>query len=83
MSRKKDHKSHIAPETIALTRKMAKENRLWGAERIHGELLKLNIEVNKRKIEKHMPKVRRQPGQTWATFLKNHVTTVSGSQPVP
>jgi hypothetical protein len=83
MSRKQDHKSHIAPETIALIRKMAKENRPWGAERIRGELLKLNIEVNKRTIQNHMPKVRRQPGQIWATFLKTHVTTASGSQPVP
>jgi hypothetical protein len=42
------------------------------AERIRGELLKLNIEVSKRTIQKYMPKVRRQSGQTWATFLKNH-----------
>ena len=71
-SRKKDRKSRITPETIALIKKMANENHLWGAERIRGELLKLDIEVSKRSIQKYMPKVRRQPGQTWATFLKNH-----------
>ena len=73
-SRKKDRKSRIAPETIALIRQMAKENHLWGAERIRGELLKLDIEVSKRTIQKYMPKVRRQSGQTWATFLKNHAS---------
>ena len=71
-SRKKDRKSRIAPETIALIKKMANENHLWGAERIRGELLKLNIEASKRTIQKYMPKVRRQSSQTWATFLKNH-----------
>jgi putative transposase len=71
-SRKKDRKSRIAPETIALIKKMTNENHLWGAERIRGELLKLNIEVSKRTIQKYMPKVRRRSGQTWATFLKGH-----------
>ncbi len=71
-SQRKDRKSRIAPETIALIRKMVKENHLWGAERIRGELLKLNIKVSKRTIQKYMPKVRQQSGQTWATFLKNH-----------
>src|SRR2546421_8770916 len=41
------HKPKVAPETIALIREMAKENRLWGAERIRGELLKLGIHVCK------------------------------------
>ena len=71
-SRKKERKSRIAPETIALIKKMAKENHLWGAERIRRELLKLDIEVSKRTIQKYMPKARRQSGQTWVTFLKNH-----------
>jgi hypothetical protein len=51
---------------------MAKENRLWGAERIRGELLKLGVRVSKRTIPKYMPKVRRSSSQTWATFLKTH-----------
>jgi len=52
---------------------MARENRLWGAERIRGELLKLGIKVSKRTIQKYMRKERRRKsGQTWSTFLRNH-----------
>ncbi len=50
------------------------QNRLWGAERIRGELLKLGIRVSKRTIQKYMRRTRspRRRGQTWATFLQNH-----------
>ena len=53
---------------------MARNNRLWGAERIRGELLKLGIRVCKRTIQKYMRHVRtpRPGGQSWATFLRNH-----------
>ena len=51
-SKNKRRQPRIAPETIALIRKMAKENRLWGAERIRGELLKLGVRVSKRTIQK-------------------------------
>jgi len=53
---------------------MARENSLWGAERIRGELLKLKIKVAKRTIQKYMKAARSkpQPGQSWATFLKTH-----------
>src|SRR5215469_3924691 len=52
---------------------MARENRLWGAERIRGELLKLGIHVAKRTIQKYMRKPRARPSsQTWSTFLHNH-----------
>jgi transposase InsO family protein len=71
-SRNKNREPRIAPETIALIRKMAKENRLWGAERVRGELLKLGIRVSKRTIQRYMPKARRHSSQSWATFLKNH-----------
>ena len=60
-------------ETVDLIRDMARRGRLWGAERIRGELLKLGIKVSKRTIQKYMRGVRtRGGGQTWATFLKNH-----------
>ncbi len=64
----------IPAETVALIKQMATENRLWGAERIQGELLKLDIRVSKRTIQKYMRQARppRKSGQTWATFLKNH-----------
>jgi putative transposase len=61
----------LAPETIALIDQMARENPLWGAERIRGELLKLNIRVSKRTIQKYMQAARSKPpsGQSWSTFL--------------
>src|SRR5260221_9178365 len=57
---------------------MATENRLWGAERIRGELLKLGIPVCKRTIQKYMRTVRtHQPrGQRWATFLHHHAAQI-------
>jgi len=72
------HKPKVATETIALIRGMAEENRLWGAERIRGELLKLGIHVCKRTIQKYMRHVRApQPkGQKWATFLRNHAAQI-------
>jgi transposase InsO family protein len=75
-SRNKKRKPRIARETSDLIRQMAKENRLWGAERIRGELLKLGIRVSKRTIQKYMPKVRRNSSQTWATFLLNHASEI-------
>jgi len=77
-SRHKQGKPKISPETIELIRKMAKENRLWGADRIRGELLKLDIQVCKRTIQKYLLKARitPNPSQTWATFLKNHAKDI-------
>ena len=68
------HWPPIAPETVALIREMAGANRTWGAERIRGELLKLNIRVAKSTIQRYMRGVRspRRSGQTWGTFLANH-----------
>jgi putative transposase len=64
-------KPKVAEETITLIRQMAQENRLWGAERIRGELLKLGIRVCKRTIQKYMRPVRSQQprGQKWSTDL--------------
>src|SRR5215210_822105 len=70
------HRPPLAPETVALIREMAAANRLWGAERIRGELLKLDIRVGKRTVQRHMRAARPlRPagrGQTWGTFLRNH-----------
>ena len=57
---------------------MATKNRLWGAERIRGELLKLEIRVSKRTIQKYMKQIhpKRVRGQTWKTFLRNHAKDV-------
>jgi putative transposase len=64
----------VAAETIALIRAMAAANRLWGAERIRGELLKLGIPVATTTVQRHMRDARppRRGSQTWATFLHNH-----------
>jgi hypothetical protein len=77
-SKASSHKPKVAAETIALIREMATENRLWGAERIRGELLKLGIHVCKRTIQKYIRQVRTpQPrGQTWATFLHHHAAQI-------
>src|SRR5439155_2034784 len=56
-----------------LVRKMAEANPLWGAPRIHGELLKLGIEISERTVSRLMPKYRKAPSQTWRAFLNNHV----------
>jgi hypothetical protein len=68
----------VAPDVVALIRRMAVENRLWGAERIRGELLKLGIRVAKRTVQRYMRGARPPSphrGQSWATFLR---TTRSG-----
>jgi putative transposase len=62
----------IDTEVAALITKMAVANPLWGAPRIHGELLKLGIEISERTVSRLMPKRRPEPSQTWRTFLANH-----------
>ena len=63
----------INVEIVALVGKMAAMNPLWGAPRIHGELMKLGIELAERTVSRLMPKRRPGPSQTWRTFLANHV----------
>ncbi len=76
--RKSQGKPRVSPETISLIQKMARENSLWGAERIRGELLKLGFEVSKRSIQKYMPKERKScsSSQSWAKFLKNQASEI-------
>ncbi len=57
----------------ALVAQMAAANPLWGAPRIHGELLKLGIAVSERTVSRQMPKRSGPPSQTWRAFLTNHV----------
>ena len=61
-----------------MIQQMARDNRLWGAERIRGELLKLGIHVCKRTIQKYMRAVRttRPHGQAWKTFLHTHAQQI-------
>jgi putative transposase len=64
----------VTAEIRALITRMAVANPVWGAPRIHGELLKLGIEVAERTVSRLIPKRRRPSSQTWRTFLANHVT---------
>src|SRR5438876_2245133 len=63
----------VNAEIAALVRKMATANPLWGAPRIHGELLKLGIDIAERTVSRLMPRRPSGPSQTWRTFLANHV----------
>jgi len=64
----------ISREVRDLIRRMCRENPLWGAPRIHGELLKLGIDIGETSVSKYMVRCRKPPSQTWRTFLENHLT---------
>jgi transposase InsO family protein len=66
----------VPNEVRALIRTMSRENALWGAPRIHGELLKLGIDIGETSVSKYMIRRRNPPSQTWRTFLDNHVKTL-------
>jgi hypothetical protein len=67
----------IDTELRALIRRMSVENPLWGAPRIHGELLKLGFEVAQSSVAKYMVKRRGPPSQGWRTFLRNHAPNIA------
>ncbi len=77
-SRSRGGRPKLSTEIINLIQQMAKENLLWGAERIRGELLKLNIKIATATIQKYIRQARPPgaPSQTWAVFLKNHAKDV-------
>jgi putative transposase len=66
----------VPKEVRELIRTMSRENPLWGAPRIYGELLKLGIEIGETSVSKYMVRHRRPPSQTWRTFLDNHVKSM-------
>jgi transposase InsO family protein len=63
----------VPREVRDLIRRMCRENTTWGAPRIHGELLKLGIDIGETSIGKYMVRGRKPPSQTWRAFLQNHV----------
>jgi putative transposase len=63
----------ISREVRDLIRKMCRENPAWGAPRIHGELIKLGIQIGETSVGKYMVRWRKPPSQTWRTFLDNHL----------
>jgi hypothetical protein len=66
----------VAKDVRELIRKWSCDNPLWEAARIHGELLKLGIDVGETSVGKYMVRHRRPPSQTWRTFLENHLKTM-------
>jgi hypothetical protein len=65
------------PDVRKLIRDISVANPLWGAPRIHGELLKLGIDVGQTTIAKYMARGRRSPSQGWKTFLRNHADGIA------
>ena len=71
-SRCRGGRPKVSLEIRQLIRAMSLANPLWGAPRIHGELLKLGIDVGQTSVAKYMARHRRPPSQGWKTFLHNH-----------
>ncbi len=71
-SRRRGGRPAISPEIRALIRRLSRENPLWGAPRVHGELQLLGIGVSQTTVAKYMIRRRKPPSQTWRTFLDNH-----------
>lgn len=76
-SRGRPGRPRIAPEVRDLIRQVSLANPLWGASRIHGELLKVGIDVAQSTVAKYMVRGRRPPSQSWKTFLRNHAEGIA------
>jgi transposase InsO family protein len=76
-SRSRGGRPRIPHDIRKLIRDMSIANPLWGAPRIHGELLKLGIDVGQTTVAKYMAKYRRPPSQGWRTFLHNHADGIA------
>jgi transposase InsO family protein len=76
-SRRPGGRPKIETKLRALIRRMSVENPLWGAPRIHGELLKLGFVVAQSSVAKYMVKRRGPPSQGWRTFLCNHAADIA------
>src|ERR1019366_375412 len=76
-SRSRGGRPKVPLEIRQLIRAMSLANPLWGAPRIHGELLKLGIDVGQNSVTKYMARHRRPPSQGWKTFLRNHADGIA------
>jgi putative transposase len=72
-SRRRIGRPTVPADVRTLIRTMAQANPRWGAPRVHGELLKLGIEVSQATVAKYMARRHQPPSQTWRTFLRNHI----------
>ncbi len=77
-SERKPGRPPLTSDLVALIRRLARENLIWGAERIRGELLKLRVKVSKSTIQKYIRAVREPLAskQSWATFLRTHASQI-------
>jgi len=75
--RSRSGRPSVEREIRDLIRQMSSANPLWGAPRIHGELLKLGIEVSQATVAKYMVRRRGTPSQNWRTFLRNHAEGIA------
>jgi hypothetical protein len=71
-SRQRAGRPAVSADVRSLVRRISRENPLWGAPRLHGELLKLGIEIAQSTVAKYMVRRRGPPSQSWKTFLRNH-----------
>jgi len=69
----------VPSDVRASIRAMSESNPLWAAPRIHGELLKLGIDVCQATVAKYMARRQRPPSQTWRTFLANHIDQITAA----
>jgi hypothetical protein len=76
-SRPRGGRPRTPDEVCQLIREMSVANPLWGAPRIHGELLKLGMDVGQTTVAKYMARKRRPPSQGWKTFLHNHADAIA------
>ena len=76
-SRQRGGRPQVQTELRVLIRRMSIENPLWGAPRIHGELLKLGFQVSQSSVAKYMVKRRGPPSQGWRAFLANHAPHIA------
>jgi transposase InsO family protein len=76
-SRSRGGRPKIDAAVRRLIREISRDNSLWGAPRIYGELLKLGVDVAQSSVAKYMIKRRGPPSQGWNTFLRNHVPEIA------
>ncbi len=76
-SRKRAGQPKIDRALRDLIKRMSRENPLWGAPRIHGELLMLGFDVAQSTVSKYLMRGRRPPSQSWKTFLRNHADAIA------
>ena len=78
-SRRRSGRPPVSADVRRLSRTMSKDNPLWGAPRIHGELVKLGVDLSQATVAKYMARPTASPSQSWRTFLANHVQHIAAA----